>query len=135
MKKYSHLLSELPDLKVFVTRYGINFIVLIETILLPVLLSPTFYTEVEFLRYLFLVVPVLLWGAHSGYLYILYRRGEDLATALMVFSIVSGVTAALSIFLFLGEVFVAIAALLAIILISTEKVLIAKKKLVLASLH
>ena len=135
LKKYLNHLSELSDIRLLVVRYAVNFVGFIEILLLPVLLDPGFYTDVEFLRYLMMLAPIFLFGAHSGFLYQFYNNKIDHIKILCLFSfLVSSVIATL-IFFITEKILVSIAIFCLILVSPLEKWLVVSGKLILASVY
>lgn len=135
LKKYLSHLSELSDLRLFIVRYLVNFIGFVEIISLPVLLDPSFYTKVELMRQLFIMAPLLILGAHSGYLICLYKERRDLQLSLMIMTVLIGAVISIAISLTVGGLLPAIAIFLMILVASLEKVLVAGGKLIVASVY
>jgi len=64
-------------------RYAAYAIVAADILLLPLLLSPSAYGEIEYLRYATGFASFMLIGSHTGYLYSLYSEGRDRYTTLV----------------------------------------------------
>jgi hypothetical protein len=128
-------LSELSDLSLFLARYLVNFIGLVEIIFLPLLFDPDIYTNVELIRQLFLMAPLLILGAHSGYLICLYKERRDLQLSLVIMTVLIGAGISVAVSVMVGGLMPAVAVFLIIIVASLEKVLVAKGKLIVASVY
>lgn len=87
------------------------------------------------MRQIFLMIPLFIFGANSGYLYCLYSENKDLQQALISISIIIGLIAALSVNFIINNNMAAIAVFLMILVISLEKVLIAREKMIIASIY
>jgi hypothetical protein len=135
LKKYLRRLSELSDLSLFLARYLVNFIGLVEIIFLPLLFDPDIYTNVELIRQLFLMAPLLILGAHSGYLICLYKERRDLQLSLVIMTVLIGAGISVAVSVMVGGLMPAVAVFLIIIVASLEKVLVAKGKLIVASVY
>lgn len=135
MKKYLQHLLELADLRLFVVRYGVNVLLLLEIICLPILLNPKFYNEIEFLRYAFLMGPVVLLGSNSGYIYLFYKSGINFTTALLIFSALVAFLFSIILFYVFDDLLVSLAFWLFVLVVSIEKVLITLNRLAFASLY
>ena len=128
-------LSELSDIRLLVVRYAVNFVGFIEILLLPVLLDPDFYTDVEFLRYLMMLAPIFLFGAHSGFLYEFYNNKVNHIKTLCLFSfLVSSIIATL-VFFITERLLVSMAVFCLIFVNPLEKWLVVSGKLILASVY
>lgn len=135
LKKYLSRLSELSDIRLFFSRYLVNFIGLVEILCLPLLLDPGIYTEVELMRQFFLMAPLLILGAHSGYLISLYKEKRDLQLSLVIMTGLIGVGVSAVVSLMVGGLLPALAVFLMILVASMEKVLVGRGNLIVASVY
>lgn len=135
LKKYLSRLSELSDLRLFLARYLVNFIGFVEIVCLPLLFDPGFYTEVELMRQLFLMAPLLILGTHSGYLICLYKERRDLQLSLVTMTVLIGVGISAVVSVTVGSLLPALAVFLMILVAGLEKVLVAQGALIVASIY
>ena len=135
MKKYISHLSELTDLRLLIVRYFVNFIVLIEILILPSVLRPEDFTSLEYLKNLMLFTPILLFGVNSGYINRVYKDKLDDRYALILAVTIIALLVFCILNLLLANMLLAIAISLYIIVVGCEKILIADGFLVLASLY
>ena len=135
LKKYISRLSELTDLRLLIVRYSVNFIVLIEILILPLVLRPEDFTSLEYLKNLLLFAPILLCGVNSGYINRVYKDKLDDRYALILAVTIIALLAFCILNLLLANILPAIAISLYIIVVGCEKICIADGFLVLASLY
>lgn len=128
-------LTSLVDVKFFIVRYCVFFIGFLEIILLPVLLKSGFFAEVEFIKQIFLLVPFLLLGMHSGYLYVYYADKREFHVPLLVTGCLVGFLSFVLLLLYTNNVLVSCAVLSLIMAIVIEKILVSYGSLILASLY
>jgi hypothetical protein len=64
-------------IRLFVARYAANGVVAVEILLIPLLLSASFYAEFEYFRYLANLGQLALLGAYTGFQYYLYKEQRD----------------------------------------------------------
>lgn len=94
-----------PEILLIVARYSIYLIIAIETILLPTLIAPSKYAEIEFLKYTALLGQFILTGACTGYIRHLYFPKLKLSpNAFLTCSTLHCMLIAVALFPFLGTV-------------------------------
>jgi hypothetical protein len=64
-------------------RYGAYSFLALEVLLLPLLVPPRVYGDIEYFRYVAGLAPTLFLGSHTGYMYVLYTQGRDNYPALL----------------------------------------------------
>jgi hypothetical protein len=87
------------------------------------------------MRQLFLMAPLFILGAHSGYLICLYKESRDLQLSLMIMTVLIGASVSAVVGVIIGGLLPAVAVFLMILVASLEKVLVAKGKLIVASVY
>lgn len=134
-EKFLSRLTELSDLKLFFVRYFVNLIVFVEILLLPIIFDSNFFTEVEVLRQLYMLAPVLILGAHSGYLFLYYKKEEDSRNQLIALCIINGIVGSAFVYWYLNSVIASLALCFFLLTVALEKVLIVENQLVMASTY
>ena len=135
LKKYIDLLSELANIRLFVVRYAVNAVVLVELLYLPYVLAPATFVSLEWFRNMLLFIPIVLMGANSGYVNLYYQQEGDFRFGLLISTLFIAFVSSLLVSYIVGDVFFLIAILLYLIIIGVEKILIVDGYLVLASLY
>jgi hypothetical protein len=128
-------LSELSSLRLVALRYAVNAIGVVEIALLPTLLAPAFYAEVETTKQMMLFAPALLFGASTGYLHSLFSRGRDLQGALLLGAAVVGIVGGAGFAYASGSLLAGCAVLLLVMATAVEKILVSVNRLLLGSLY
>lgn len=134
LKKCFQHHSKLLDLKLAVARYGINFIGFIELVLIPLIVSPFYYSTIEKDKQLISFMPIVLLGAGLGFLKLHFNRGDPYLKWDYFFgSFVTGFLFCAILYSFgFGFIYV-IAAFLIIIVSVLEKLLVVQNQLISAS--
>jgi hypothetical protein len=135
LKKYCHHLIELSDFRLFFIRYSVNLILFVEMMLLPFILRPNFYAQMELLRNIFLIAPITLLGAHSGYLLVYYNQHKDYKNALLLFTCTSGLCLSFCVFFIFHNLLASAAVFFVLACNSVEKILIVEGRLIWASVY
>jgi hypothetical protein len=91
--------------------------------------------RVEFIKQIFLLVPFLLLGMHSGYLYVYYADKREFHVPLLVTGCLVGFLSFGLLLLYTNNVLVSCAVLSLIMAIVIEKILVSYGSLILASLY
>jgi hypothetical protein len=128
-------LSELSSLRLVALRYAVNAVGVVEIALLPTLLAPAFYAEVETTKQMMLFAPVLLFGAATGYLHSLFSRGRDLQEAMLLGAALVGIAGG-GVFAYVsGSLLAGCAVFLLVMATAVEKILVSVNRLLLGSLY
>lgn len=134
-ERFLSRLTELSDLKLFVVRYFVNLVVFLEILLLPIIFDPSFFSEVEILRQLYMLAPVLILGAHSGYLLLYYKKNQDFRIELVAWCLINGLLGSILVYWFIGSWVAALALCFFLVVMALEKLLIVENQLVIASTY
>jgi O-antigen/teichoic acid export membrane protein len=135
LKRYIDLLSELADIKLFFIRYAANFILLVEILYLPYVLSPEIYSSLELLKNGIILVPLVLFGINSGYINLYYRSKKDYRRSLVLISVMISIIVGFFSYIWFNNILLSIALMLYLFIMGVEKVLIVDGRLILASLY
>lgn len=135
MKKYINHLSELADLKLFFVRYFVNFILLVEILLVPILVNPNVYTSLEWIKNVVMFIPVALLGLHSGFINVYYGKAKDYRKGALLAGFLISVVSALAFFFATSSWVLALAVFSFLLIIISEKILIVDGHLLLASVY
>lgn len=81
LKEYFQRHSKLLDLRSAATRYLINIVGFVEILILPLLLAPADYSEIERNKQLIAFSPVVLLGAGLGYLRVRFKDENYLSSS------------------------------------------------------
>lgn len=134
-KRFLRHLSELSSLRLVALRYAVNAIGVVEIVLLPALLAPAVYAEMETTKQMMLFAPVLLLGAATGYLHSLFAGGRDLQAALLLGSALLGIAGGAGFAFVSGSPLAGCAVFLMVMAASVEKILVSVNRLLLGSLY
>ena len=135
LKKLFSPLLELFNIKLFLTRYIVNFIVFIEIIFLPILLQPNFYVEVELFKQILLSVPLILMGSYSGYLVLYYNQNLNYEEKLLNSNFIIAILTSIICYLIFNNLIISLSIFIFLPVFAIEKILVAKNKLILASIY
>lgn len=134
-KRFLRHLSELSSLRLVMLRYAVNAIGVVELALLPALLTPGLYADMETIKQMMLFAPVLLIGAATGYLHSLFAGGRDLKGALLLGGALVGSSGGAVYAYVSGSVLAGCAIFLLVIAACVEKILVSVNRLLLGSLY
>lgn len=134
-KRFLRHLSELSSLRLVMLRYAVNAIGVVEIALLPALLAPALYADMETTKQMLLFAPVLLVGAATGYLHSLFAGGRDLQGALLLGAALVGIAGGVGFALVSDSVLAGCAVFLMVMAAAVEKILVSVNRLLLGSLY
>ena len=134
-KRFLKHLSELSSLRLVLLRYAVNAVSMVELALLPALLAPALYADMEMTKQMMLFAPVLLIGAATGYLHSLFAGGRDMQGALLLGGALVGIAGGFVFAYVSGSFLAGCAVFLLIIAACVEKILVSVNRLVLGSLY
>lgn len=135
MKKYIKLLSELASIDLFLIRYIVNFIILVEIIYLPIILSKDDYVQIEYFKNIIIFIPILLMGINSGYINIYYKQQIDYRKELIILGLMISLLSALVVYVISSNLFFVFATFCFVFIFSIEKILIIDGYLILSSVY
>lgn len=134
LKELPKHLSALSDGKLFVARYLVNVVLVAEILILPLIVKPSSFVEIEYYRNILILIPFLLLGINSGYLPLLYRHNTDAKYQLLRFGTFLGLAGAVIVYCLQKSVFFSFSVFAVLLYLSVEKILIARKYLVFVSI-
>jgi len=135
LKKYIKHLSELASIKLFIIRYIVNFIIFLEIIYLPIVLSKESYVQIEYFKNIIAFLPILLLGINSGYINSCYRLNIDKRKELLILGIIISLISSFIVYLFTENIFFSIASFCFVFTMAIEKILVVDGYLILSSVY
>jgi len=118
----------------FLVRYGVNGVFALELFLIPLLLTPAYYSSIEYTRNALALAQFALMGAYTGYVYKFYQDRTDHFVSLLIGSSVVAVVTGISYGIIFKSVPLAVAAICIILSVVIEKRLQIYRCFVYASL-
>lgn len=118
----------------FLVRYGVNGVFALELFLIPLLLTPAYYSSIEYTRNALALAQFALMGAYTGYVYKFYQDRTDHFVSLLIGSSVVAVLTGISYGILFKSVPLAAAAICIILSVVIEKRLQIYRCFVYASL-
>lgn len=127
---------ELIDFRLIAARYAVSAISAFEVILLPFILHPALYAEIEMNRQILSFLPIALLGASLGYVRIYFKAGsEKIDSDLISGTIISASITAILVFMFSKSLLFSFSSFIFIFCTSSERIIFAEGKLILATLY
>lgn len=99
-------------MKLILGRYFLYTFIAIEVLILPKLVSPVVYANIEYYKFILYFMPFLLIGANSGYVYYLYNQHRDYFSSLFFIGSSYFLLISLFIFIYTDDILLASASLL-----------------------
>lgn len=120
------------DLGLIVSRYFLYIFIAIEVLFLPKIVSNEIYVQIEYQKYILFMLPFILLGAPSGYVYFKYNHKKEYYNSLLFFGILIGMVLSLYIYIDFKNLLFAITSLIMILFLIIEQKLKTDKKFFLS---
>jgi hypothetical protein len=119
-------------MKLILSRYFLYSFIALEVLILPILLPEELYVEVEYYRFILFMLPFLMLGPHSGYVYYKYTKHRDYFSSLLVFGMFHFLIVSLIVYLYSDDFLFSLSALFVVIFMIFEQKLQTEKMYILA---